>query len=136
MAIRYRIFAPENDPAKFEGQEDKVFKENVSDLEAGEQFQGKIMVSQRPREGYEPLQIQIRGDFLKGLWFIKIVEREKEEEVEVTIFKPAKFSERRGYMLRSMMEDDKQKRKEEIMTSELEEKEKKKKEMVERMRKK
>ena len=120
---------------KFQGQEERVFKENVSDLEAGEQFQAKIMVSQTPQKGYEPLQIQIRGDYVKGDWFIKIVEREKEEEAEVTIFKPAKLSERRGYMLRSMMEDDKLTRKREIMTEQLEEREKKKKEVVDRIRK-
>ena len=132
---RYLIFAPESDIYKFKGHEDEVFDENVLDLVTGGQFRAKIMVSQVPQEGYEELKVQIRGDFLPGAWFIKIVEEEEEDEEKVTIFKTTKLSERRGYMLRSMMEEEKSKRKLDIMGKELEEREKMKQDIVKKIRK-
>ena len=122
---KYKIFAPETNPFKFRGKENEVFEENVFDMLAGEQFRAKIMVSESPQEGYEETEIQIRGDFLPGDWHIKVVEKEEEPDTEVVIHRPAKFSERRGYMLRSMMEEEKQRRKEEIMTEVVEERENK-----------
>ena len=132
---RYLVFAPESDPLKFKGHEDKVFDETVLNLVTGEQCLAKIMVSQVPQEGYAELKIQIRGDFLPGDWFVKIVETEEEEEEKVTIFQTAKLSERRGYMLRSMMEEEKSKRKLDIMGKELEEREKMKQDIVKKIRK-
>jgi len=133
--MKYRIFIPENEPGKFEAAEDRVFEEYVFDFETGGQFKAKIMVSQSPMEGYEPLAIQVRGDYLPGNWYAKIVEREDEEEEVVTVFQPAKLSERRGYMLRSMMEEEKLKRKRDIMGKDLEEKEKEKRKVIEKIRK-
>ena len=132
--MKYRIFIPEGELGKFE-EEDRVYEEYVFDFDTGGQFKAKIMVSRSPGEGYEPLTIQVRGDYLPGDWYAKIVEREEEEEEAVTVFQPAKLSERRGYMLRSMMEEEKLKRKRDIMGKDLEEREKEKKDVVERIRK-
>lgn len=133
----YKIFVPESDLDKFLNQEDKVFSEMVIDEATKEQFQATVMVSQAPGEGYDRLVLQGRGSFIEGDWFVKIVDREDEEEEEVTIFESKRLGTRRGYMLRSMMaESDRSKSRKEIMTSELQKRLKQKQKMVSDMLKK
>jgi len=131
MAKRYRIFVPETELDKFKGQEDRIFSETLVDEETQETFQAKIMISQSPREGYDELVLQARGSFIPGQWYLKIVEREEEEESEpVTVFEAKRLGERKGYMLRSMMAEEKEKLKKETMTSELEKRLRRKQEIV------
>ena len=127
----YTIFVPEDNLGKFEGQEGVVFTETLIDESTREQFEAKVMVSGSRGEGYDRVQLQGRGGFLSGEWFVKIVAREDEDEDEVTIFESMKLGDRRGYMLRSMMaESDRSKDKKETMTTELEKRLKRKQELV------
>jgi len=127
----YTIFVPEDNLGKFEAQEEEVFRETLIDESTREQFEAKVMVSRSRKEGYERVRLQGRGGFLSGEWFVKIVEREDEDEDEVTVFESMKLGDRRGYMLRSMMaESDRSKSKKETMTTELEKRLKRKQELV------
>jgi hypothetical protein len=62
--------------------------------------------------------------------------RERGCEDEITVFESMKLGDRRGYMLRSMMAEEKEKEKKETMTSELEKRWKQKQELVDRLLKK
>jgi ABC-type phosphate transport system auxiliary subunit len=130
MSKVYKVFTPEDELDKFKGREGKVFTETVMDEETREAFQADIMVSQSPQEGYEELLIQARGGFLPGKWFVKILKREEEKEEAVTVFEAKRLGERRGYMLRSMMAEEKAELKKETMTTELEKRMKRRQEIV------
>lgn len=134
----YKIFVPEDTLDRFINQEGKVFNEILIDETTREQFQAKVIVSQSGGEGYDSLILQGRGGFISGDWFVKIVEREgEEEEDEVTIFESKRLGQRRGYMLRSMMaESEKTEAKKEIMTTELKKRLKQKQKLVSEMLKK
>ena len=130
MGAKYKIFVPEHELGKFKGKEDEVFIETLIDEETHGAFQAKIMISESPKEGYEELVIQARGGFLAGNWYCKILAKEEEETEPVTVFQATRLGERRGYMLRSMMAEDKKEMKKEIMTTELEKRLKRKQEIV------
>ena len=132
MAKKYRIFIPEKGIEKVKEREGKVSSDVVIDEDTREQFRAKIVVSAVPQEGYDELVIQERGGYLPGNWYIKVLEREEEEE-GITVFESMKLGDRRGYMLRSMMAEDKEKEKKEVMTSELEKRWKQKRELVDKL---
>lgn len=133
MAKRYRIFIPEKGSEKIKEMEGQVLSEVVIDEDTREQFPAKIMISASPQEGYDELVIQERGGNLPGEWFIKVLEREEEEDEGITVFESMKLGDRRGYMLRSMMAEEKEKEKKETMTSELEKRWKQKRELVDKL---
>lgn len=128
----YRVFVPEEQLDKFSGSEDIVFEETIIDEATQEAFQAKIAVSQSAKEGYERLVIQGRGGFIAGEWFVKILERQDDDDEPMTVFESMKLGDRRGYMLRSMMSetDEKSKKKEQIMTTELQKRLERKKKLV------
>jgi hypothetical protein len=132
---KYRIFIPEEGADKVKEMEGHVLDEVVIDEETQDQFQAKIMISSEAKEGYDELMIQERGGYASGQWYVKILKRE-EEDNEITVFESMKLGERRGYMLRSMMAEDKEKEKKETMTTELEKRWKQKQELVGRLLKK
>ena len=132
MAKKYRIFIPEKGIEKVKEREGKVSSDVVIDEDTREQFRAKIVVSAVPQEGYDELVIQERGGYLPGNWYIKVLEREEEEE-GITVFESMKLGDRRGYMLRSMMAEDKEKEKKEVMTSEFEKRWKQKRELVDKL---
>ncbi len=133
MAKRYRIFFPEKGSERVKEVEGQVLNEVVIDEDTRGQFKAKIMISASPQEGYDELVIQERGGYLPGKWYIKVLEREEEEEEGITVFESMKLGDRRGYMLRSMMAEDKEKEKKEVMTSELEKRWKQKRELVDKL---
>jgi hypothetical protein len=135
MAKRYRIFIPEKGLEKVKEMEGVASREVVIDEDTQEQFHAKIMISAEPSEGYDDLVIQERGGYIEGKWYIKILEREEEDE-EITVFESMKLGERRGYMLRSMMAEESEKAKKETMTSELEKRWKQKQQLVSKLLKK
>jgi len=135
MRKRYRIFIPEKGMEKVKEMEGKVLSEVVIDEDTQEQFQAKIIISGSPEEGYDELVIQERGGYIKGKWYVKILEREEEEE-EITVFESMRLGDRRGYMLRSMMAEEKEKMKKELMTKELEKRWKQKRELIDKLLKK
>ncbi len=136
MGEVYKVFVPEGELDKFKNREDKVFTEVLVDEETRETFEAKIMVSQSPLEGYDELLLQGRGGFVQGKWYVKILEREEEEIEPVTVFEAKRLGERKGYMLRSMMAEEKAKVKKETMTTELEKRLKRKRELVKEVLKK
>ena len=133
MAKKYRIFIPEKGIEKVKEMEGQISTDVVIDEDTREQFRAKIMISALPQEGYDELVIQERGGYLPGKWYIKVLEREQEEEEGITVFESMKLGDRRGYMLRSMMAEDKEKEKKEVMTSELEKRWKQKRELVDKL---
>ncbi len=132
MGKKYRIFIPENAGERVKESAGQVLNEVVIDEDTREQFKAKVMIACSAQEGYEQLVIQERGGNLPGEWYIKIVEREEEDD-EITVFESMKLGDRRGYMLRSMMAEEKEKEKKEIMTSELEKRWKQKKDLVDKL---
>ena len=135
MAKRYRIFVPEKGLERVKAMEGVPSHDVVIDEDTQEQFHAKIMISAEPKEGYDELLIQERGGYVEGKWYIKVLERDEEEE-EVTVFESMKLGERRGYMLRSMMAEESEKAKKETMTSELEKRWKQKQQLVNKLLKK
>lgn len=134
MAKRYRIFIPEKGTAKVNEMRERVSTQVVIDEDTMEQFGAKIMVSDEQQEGYDELVIQDRGGYLPGKWYVKIVERQDdEEEEEITVFESMKLGDRRGYMLRSMMAEKKEDEKKEAMTTELEKRWKQKRALVDKL---
>lgn len=133
MTKTYSVFTPEDKLGKFEAGEGEVLTETLMDTETREQFTAKITVSRSPQEGYDKLLIQGRGFFLSGDWYVKILERVEEEEAPVTVFEATRLGARRGYMLRSMMAEEKKKLKRETMTTELEKRLKRKQEIVKKL---
>ena len=116
------------------GQEGEVLTRSLLDPESRGMFEAKIMLSQTPQEGYDELVLEGGGlARVEGQWYVKILEREEEEEEAVTVFQSLKLSDRRGYMLKSMMGEQKTERKKEIMTTELEEKLRRKREITEKI---
>lgn len=134
MAKRYRIFTPEKGTEKVNEMRGRVSTQVVIDEDTMEQFGAQVMVSDEPEEGYEELVIQERGGYLPGKWYVKIVERQDDEdEEEITVFESLKLGDRRGYMLRSMMAEEKEKEKKETMTTELEKRWKQKRALVDKL---
>jgi len=132
---KYKLFVTDID--KFKGHEDEVFTEtSLVDEETQDHFQAKIMVSQSPQEGYDELELESDRGYIATGHYVKIVERLEEEEESVTVFQSKRLGERRGYMLRSMMAEDKDQLKKETMTSELEKRLKRKQEIVQQLLKK
>lgn len=132
----YRIFVSDFD--KFKGHEGEILEEEIIDEHSLEVFRARIKVSNKPMEGYFPLRLEGSGRssiMLEGQWYVQILERIEEEE-EGTIFQGLRMGQRRGYMLRSMLQEEKEKAKQEIMTKELESRLKKKQELVRKLRKK
>ena len=117
---------------EFEGHEGEEFTKSLLDEQTREIIDCRMIVSKTPKEGYDELILEGIGiQRLEGEWFVKILERIGEEDEEaITIFRSAKPSERRGYMLRSMMEEQKSERKTDIMTTELEERKRRKKQLT------
>jgi len=121
----------------FEVYDGKEIEVGLIDEETLENFDCKVIISKIPQEGYHELTLQgISGDRIRGEWHVKLLDQVEEEDEEITVFRSAKLSERRGYMLRSMIEEHKTERKEDIMTTELEERKRKKKELTEEIFKK
>jgi len=135
MGKKYRIFIAEKGMEKVKEMEGKVLNEVVIDEDTQEQFQAKIIISASPEEGYDELIIQERGGYIEGKWYVKILAREEEEE-EMTVFESMRLGDRRGYMLRSMMAEGKEKMKKELMTKELEKRWKQKRELIDKLLKK
>lgn len=134
MAKRFRIFIPEKGTIKIDDMRGRLSTQVVIDEETMEQFGAQVIVSDQPEEGYDELVIQDRGGYLPGNWYIKIVERqEDEEEEEITVFESMKLGDRKGYMLRSMMAEKKEDGKKEAMTTELEKRWKQKRAMVDKL---
>lgn len=132
MTKTYIVFTPEDELDKFKGHQSEVLDETLMDAESRDQFRAKIIVSQSPQEGYDKLLIQVRGSYIPEEWYVKVLERQEEDE-EVTVFQSMKLGERRGYMLRSMMSEKKAEAKKETMTTELERRLKRKQEEVKRL---
>ena len=132
MPKTYIVFAPEDELDKFKAHQGEALDETLMDAESRDQFRAKIIVSQSPQEGYDKLLIQVRGSYIPEEWYVKILERQEEDE-EVTVFQSMKLGERRGYMLRSMMSEKKAEAKKETMTTELERRLKRKQEEVKRL---
>lgn len=128
---KYKIFIADKD--KFKGDEDEVFNEILIDEETREQFQAEIKVSYSPLEGYDRLVLVSPRAAILGECHVKIVKRVEEEEEEVTIFESKRLGDRRGYMLRSMMAEDRDQLKKETMTTELEKRLKRKQEIVQKL---
>jgi len=118
MAKRYRIFVPERVTQTVNEMRRQATTQVVIDEDTMEQFEAQIMISEELEEGYDELIIQERGGNLMGQWYVKILKRTEEEE-DITVFESMKLGERKGYMLRSMMAEEKQKEKKEAMTTEL-----------------
>ncbi|OPY65833.1 MAG: hypothetical protein A4E63_02814 [Syntrophorhabdus sp. PtaU1.Bin050] len=133
MAPKYKLFVSEDQLDIFKGKDDVVFTEELMDEETHEAFRAQVMIRDSAKEGYEELIIQVRGGFLAGTWYVKVIEKEEEEPEETTVFQAAKLGERRGYMLRSMMAEQKGLLKKETMTDELEKRMKKKQELVQKV---
>jgi len=125
---------------KYREMEDgKVFTETLQDEETLEKFKAEVMFSKTPKPGYDELfLVTERGIPIKG-GYIKILRKiEEEEPSEITRFESRRLSERKGYMLKSMLremeaEESKKTREElrkEIMTTELERRLKEKKEKL------
>lgn len=114
-------------------QEGKEFIDDLLEERTREIFSCRMVVSLTPEEGYDELILEgIGKKRLEGKWFVRILERiGEDEDEEITVFQSAKPSERRGYMLRSMVDEQKQERKMDIMTSELDEKKKRKQQLTE-----
>jgi hypothetical protein len=123
---------------EFEGHEGEEFVKEVLDEKTREILTCRIIISSTPQEGFDELILEGIGlQRAKKQWYVKILERLDEVEgEEITVFRSAKPSDRRGYMLRSMMEEHKADRKKEIMTSELEERKKRKQQLTEKILKK
>jgi hypothetical protein len=132
MAKRYRIFIPEKGKEKAKEMVGKVLDEVIIDEDTQSQFEAKVIISESPGEGYDELLIQERGGYVEGHWYIRIVEIEEMEE-EMTVFESMKLGDRRGYMLRSMMAEEKDTVKKEIMTKDLQKRWKQKKELVDKL---
>lgn len=133
----YRMFV--DDIEKFDGPEGEVLVKDIIDEDTrGFLFNTKVILSRKPLEGYDDLRLQGTGRStvtLDGKWYVKVVEQEEEEEAG-TVFEGLRLGQRKGYMLKSMLQKDKDKLKKEAMTKELEERLKRKKEIVEELRKK
>lgn len=132
---KYKIFISELEfaatLAKFREQPDQIFDFSLQDEETKEGFKAKVMVSTQPGDGYDGLTIESSRGFMAEGWYVKIVEREDaQEEEEITIFQQTRLGARRGYMLSSIMAEEKTRLKKEIMTSELEKRLKRKQELV------
>jgi hypothetical protein len=132
VAKRYRIFIPEKGAEKLNEMRGRATSDVVIDEDTQEQFEAQILISAEAEEGYDELVIQERGGYLPGKWYVKIVEREEEDE-GITVFESMKLGDRRGYMLRSMMAEDKEQEKKEAMTTELEKRWKQKRELVDKV---
>ncbi len=132
MAKKWRIIVEKEeeieDLKKKEGQPFKV--KSIIDEDTLGACEAEITVSSKSEEGFDELVVETpRGFLITGQWYVKI-RREEEEEEEVTVFESRRFSDRRGYMLRSMMAEEKADLKEKIMTGELEERLRLKQEMA------
>ena len=132
---RYKMFFPEDEFLKINESEGKVLDRMVQDEETLAQFPAKVMLSSSLKEGYEEVMlVSGRVQVSKGHWYIKLLERgEEAEEEEVTVFESMRMGERKGYMLRSMMAEDKSKLKKETMSTELEKRLKRKQEIVKKL---
>lgn len=132
----YRIFV--SDFNKFKGHEGEILEEEIIDEHTLEVFRARIKVSHKPLEGYFPLRLEGSGRssmMLEGQWYVQILERIEEEE-KGTVFQGLRMGQRRGYMLRSMLQEEKEKAKQEIMTQELESRLKKRQDLVKELLKK
>ena len=136
MGKRYRMFVPEDKLDKMKEKEGQVLSELLIDEDTEEQFQAKVMISSSPKKGYHNLVLQGRGEFVAGDWYVKVLEREEEKEEAITVFESMRLGERRGYMLRSMMAEEKAELKKETMTTELQKRLKRKQEVVKEILKK
>jgi hypothetical protein len=123
---------------EFENREGQEFVKELLDEKTREIMECRIVISSTPQEDFDELILEGIGlQRSKKQWYVKILERLDEgEEEEITVFQSAKPSERRGYMLRSMAEEQKVDRKKEIMTSELEERKKRKQKLTDEILKK
>ena len=134
MPVRYRLYYDDVMSHKDAIGTGKLIEIEVMDMESKSWFPTRSLISQQPMEGGEPAALVSRVARVveEGEWFIKIVERiEEEEEEGITIFVSKRAGERRGYMLKSMMAEQKAKLKQETMTEELESRLKRKQEIVE-----
>jgi len=134
MGKRYRIFLSGEEFERVNEKEGKVLSQVVLDIDTQEHFQAKVVLSSSPKEGYDEIAIvSERGTFKPGQWYMKVLEREEAEEEEITVFESMRLGERRGYMLRSMVAEEKAKLKKETMGTELEKRLKRKQEIVKKL---
>jgi hypothetical protein len=133
----YRMFV--DDIEKFDGPEGEIIEKDLLDEDTrGFLNNTKVILSRTPQEGYANLRLQGTGRStvtLDGKWYVKVLEEEEDEEAG-TVFEGLRLGQRKGYMLRSMLQEDKDKLKKETMTTELEQRLKRKKEMLKELRKK
>ena len=133
----YTIFVPEDDLEKFLRGDGNEFTETLIDESTKEQFEARVIVSEKGGKDFHKLKLQGRGSFLAGEWFVKIIERKDDDDDEFTVFESKRYGQRRGYMLRSMMaEGDKAEAKKETMTTELQKRLKQKQKLVKELLKK
>lgn len=114
--------------------EGEIITETLQDEETREQFEAKFEVSRSPQEGWDKLNIQLKSAFIDEDWFVKIIEREEEDE-EVTYFESKRLGARRGHMLRSMLAEaeDEEAEKKRVMEQELKQRLKWKKNVVKKI---
>lgn len=134
MGKRYRMFLLGEQFEKINETEGKVLSQVVLDMDTQEHFEAKVVLSSSPKEGYDEVVIASeRGTLKPGQWYLKVLEREEAEEEKVTVFESMRLGERKGYMLRSMMAEEKAKLKKETMSTELEKRLKRKQEIVKKL---
>lgn len=128
------IVEKEEDIEALKAKEGQPFKvDSIIDEDTRGACEAEVVISSQPAEGFDELVVETpRGFLISGKWFVKVLKREEEEE-EVTVFESLRFSDRRGYMLRSMMAEDRAREKEKLMTQELEERLRQKQEMAKRV---
>lgn len=84
----------------------------LQDRETFEEFQARVLISKRGGEGFDKLIVRFRDSF--GLeqeeCYVRILERieEEEEETPVRVRSRLRLAERRGFMIRSMLEEKEQ----------------------------
>lgn len=132
---KYKVFISEVEfsatLAKLKEQPNEIFDFTLHDEETKEAFKARLMFSTQPGDNFDELIIESSRGFMVEGWYVKIVEREDgQEEEEITIFQETRLGARRGYMLSSIMAEEKSRLKNEIMTSELESRLKRKQELV------
>ena len=132
----YTIFVPydKKEEAYKHLSEGEIISEILQDEEIREQFKAKIKVSKSPQEGWDRLHVQLRSGCLDEEWFVKITEREDEDD-EVTYFESKRLGARRGHMLRSMLAEaeDEDAEKKRVMEEELKHRLKWKKDIVKKI---
>lgn len=104
----YRTYVSDFD--ELIAKENKETQLRLMDGITREIFDAKVIISRQKIEDGEELEV-VKGDVgetrYPGTWYVKVLEREEEED-EITITKGKRLGQRRGYMLKSMLEEKEQ----------------------------